>query len=136
MILTLKHHFDAAHRLEFHTGLCRNLHGHRWEVEVEIEGWLDRDELLVDFGDIKKIINRFDHSTILKKCSGNEELISVLKKENDEDKLCILDVSPTAENLAYLLRHAITKFLIGLNINFKYVKVTLWESPEASIEDK
>ena len=40
--LRVKDHFDAAHFLPWHEGKCKNLHGHRWEVEVIIQtGELD-----------------------------------------------------------------------------------------------
>ena len=79
MKLQLKHSFDAAHRLEFHQGKCFNLHGHRWEVLIEIESNIEND-MIFDFGDLKKVINEFDHSTILKACDENKELIDILVK--------------------------------------------------------
>ena len=33
--------FDASHRLLHYVGKCHNLHGHRWKVEVWIEGGPD-----------------------------------------------------------------------------------------------
>ena len=30
--------FDSAHFLASYEGKCRNLHGHRWTVEVEVGG--------------------------------------------------------------------------------------------------
>ena len=30
--------FDAAHFLKDYQGKCKNLHGHRWRVVVEIQG--------------------------------------------------------------------------------------------------
>ena len=30
--------FDSAHFLAGYEGKCRNLHGHRWTVEVEVGG--------------------------------------------------------------------------------------------------
>ena len=31
-------HLDTSHRLLHYKGKCANLHGHRWKVEVWIEG--------------------------------------------------------------------------------------------------
>ncbi len=33
--------FDASHRLLHYEGKCRNLHGHRWRVEVWLAGEID-----------------------------------------------------------------------------------------------
>lgn len=60
--LELEHHFDAAHYLPKHPGKCALLHGHRWEVKVIIQTTrLNSSGMVVDFGDIKDIINGFDH---------------------------------------------------------------------------
>ncbi|MBS1263194.1 MAG: hypothetical protein MAG715_00364 [Methanonatronarchaeales archaeon] len=37
----------AAHRLTQHPGACRNLHGHRWKLEVRITGRIDPDDGMV-----------------------------------------------------------------------------------------
>ena len=56
--------FDSAHFLAGYEGKCRNLHGHRWTVEVEVGGEkLMQDGqtrgMVVDFGDLKKDLNCF-----------------------------------------------------------------------------
>jgi len=55
--------FDSAHCLEGHPGKCANLHGHTWFGKVVCRGPANllKDGMLVDFGDIKKIINALDH---------------------------------------------------------------------------
>ncbi|MDD1673765.1 MAG: 6-carboxytetrahydropterin synthase, partial [Methanomicrobiales archaeon] len=58
--------FDASHRLLHYEGKCRNLHGHRWKVEVWIEGKIDEStQILMDYNRIKEIIEQFDHQVIL-----------------------------------------------------------------------
>ncbi|MDD1679445.1 MAG: 6-carboxytetrahydropterin synthase [Methanomicrobiales archaeon] len=58
--------FDASHRLLHYEGKCRNLHGHRWRVEVWIEGETDEvTRILMDYNLIKTVIERFDHQVIL-----------------------------------------------------------------------
>jgi 6-pyruvoyltetrahydropterin/6-carboxytetrahydropterin synthase len=47
--LQVKTHFDAAHRLVDYNGKCNRLHGHRWDVEVGVQGpTLDDRNMLVD----------------------------------------------------------------------------------------
>lgn len=35
--LKVEHSFDSAHFLYGYEGKCRNIHGHKWKVEVEIK---------------------------------------------------------------------------------------------------
>ena len=53
--------FDSAHFLKGYDGKCRNLHGHRWRVVVEIAADQLKDEgqtrgMLVDFSDLKNAL--------------------------------------------------------------------------------
>ena len=58
--------FDAAHVLTNHEGLCKNLHGHTYRVDVSVaqaEG--DASDMVIDFKDLKRIASeviceRFD----------------------------------------------------------------------------
>jgi 6-pyruvoyltetrahydropterin/6-carboxytetrahydropterin synthase len=62
--------FAAGHALRHYKGKCENVHGHNYRVKVTLEG--DRVDgltgLLVDFGDIKKILRKsiayLDHQFI------------------------------------------------------------------------
>lgn len=57
--------FSAAHRLSFHKGQCKNLHGHTWKVEVAV--WqAEYKDMVVDFGEIKSIIREeLDHKVLV-----------------------------------------------------------------------
>ncbi|HBP66196.1 MAG TPA: 6-pyruvoyl tetrahydropterin synthase, partial [Desulfosporosinus sp.] len=62
-------HFDAAHFIRNYDGNCANLHGHRWNVVVCIEGkQLDHLGMLLDFSDVKQTIREklklMDHSLL------------------------------------------------------------------------
>lgn len=106
-ILKLKHHFDAAHKLLDYDGACASLHGHRWEIEVEMKAFELKNDMVVDFKELKKAIDYFDHSYL-----------------NDKVKY-----NPTAENIAKDLWEK----LVGYTNYPKDLKVTVYESPEASI---
>lgn len=67
--LTIELEFCASHILEGHSGKCANLHGHNYRTEVCISGnKLNEMGLLVDFADIKKVVNKvidtLDHKHI------------------------------------------------------------------------
>ena len=110
--LKLKYHFDSAHYLELdYPSSCGNLHGHRWEVVVMIEAEeLDKNGMIVDFSEIKKVIKGLDHQLL-----------------ND-----ILGFNPTAENLARYLWEEINLLLTKKSLKGR-VWVAVYESPDASV---
>ena len=46
--------WHCSHRLTNHEGLCKNIHGHTYKLEVEIDGSLlsggSSDGMVIDFG--------------------------------------------------------------------------------------
>lgn len=110
-------HFDAAHFLPMHQGKCKNLHGHRWHVDVCISGKREEDGpqkgMIMDFGVLKEIVNpimdEFDHRLV-----------------ND-----VFPKDPTAENLACHFSELIEERL-PLGIYLQFVRV--WETEDAYAE--
>uniref|UniRef100_A0A6M3LK89 Putative 6-Pyruvoyl tetrahydrobiopterin synthase n=1 Tax=viral metagenome TaxID=1070528 RepID=A0A6M3LK89_9ZZZZ len=103
--------FSSAHHLKDTKSLvskkCLKNHGHEWHIKVEIITKELVDDMVVDFGRIKDIINLLDHKDL------NE----------------VLTFNPTAENIAGFL-HA----TIGTHIEVKHkLKVTVEESPGAKV---
>lgn len=112
--LSVTDHFDAAHYIKDYEGKCSREHGHRWTVEVALEGhYLDRCNMLIDFKYIKEklgfILDRLDHY----------QLNEVLGEPN-----------LTAEFLAEHIYSGI-KFELA---DFKLSHVTVWETPECGVE--
>ena len=65
--------FDAAHYLPFHKGLCKNLHGHGYRLEVEVTGEVKAAGgptagMIMDFGYLKEkvapILEKLDHHSL------------------------------------------------------------------------
>lgn len=56
MRLSRKFKFDAAHRLIDYPGICNRIHGHTYTLVVTVEGKPDDSGMLIDFFDIKKIV--------------------------------------------------------------------------------
>ena len=103
--LNFQYHFDSAHKLNNYNGKCANLHGHRWNVEVEIEKEYLSDDMVIDFTFLKGIIDELDHKCL-----------------ND-----IIEFNPTAENITRYLQERISLCSGGKVI------VKVFESPNASI---
>lgn len=107
--------FEAAHILKGYDGLCANIHGHSYRLEVSVfspalnpgDGFLHSDEsdpkngMLFDFSELKKLVNQaiiepFDHSLILNRNIGRE-----LSETLQKNSLRVVHVpyQPTSENL-------------------------------------
>ena len=61
--------FDSAHFLKDYHGKCENLHGHTYKMRVTVEGPVKKNGLVMDFCEIKRIVNKkvvdkFDHGNI------------------------------------------------------------------------
>ena len=102
--LKVKDKFQAAHFLEGYEGKCEKIHGHTFQVEVQILV-KNLDKTGIDFKIIKKALSELmpDHTLL------NE----------------VYDFNPSAENLS---QH----FLNELKKKFPVKSVTVWESEDAS----
>lgn len=103
--------FEAAHRLPWHPGACRHLHGHSYRLEVGLEGDPDARGILVDFQDLKRLvqplIDTWDHATLV--ASDDTALQDALDALGS--RYVVLPFDSTAENLCayvadYLIREA------------------------------
>ncbi len=129
-------HFDAAHRVLNHESKCKNLHGHRYVLEVFFTSTqLDDLGRVVDFSVIKDLLgnwidNNFDHNVILHE--QDKELGENIATITGQ-KIFYLPYNPTAENIArYLLDEICPKLFLGQNINFP--KIRLYETPNCFAE--
>ena len=94
--------FDSAHFLARYNGRCRNIHGHRWRVVIEIAGENLDDGMVVDFTDIKAALkaltDNLDHSLVMEKDTLKPQTYECLVDEGF--RIMIMDFRPTAENFA------------------------------------
>ena len=106
-ILKTEKNFDSAHFLSEYEGKCKNIHGHRWTVVIEVQSEELRTDsqlrgMCVDFStlkeDLEKETNFFDHALIAERGSLKENTIKALLEE--EFNLVEVDFRPTAENFA------------------------------------
>ena len=94
--------FDSAHFLARYNGKCRNIHGHRWRVVIEIAGENLDDGMVEDFTDIKAALkaltDNLDHSLVMEKDTLKSQTYECLVDEGF--RIMIMDFRPTAENFA------------------------------------
>ncbi len=105
--ITKEFGFEAAHKLDWHSGKCKNLHGHSYKIEITISGEINKNGVVMDFSDFKKIaqekaIEKLDHKYL-------NEIIS----------------NPTAENIAVWIWQQLKE---DLNLH----EVRVWETESNS----
>lgn len=108
--------WEAAHRLPWHEGVCKNLHGHSYRMFVELEGTADGRGMVMDFKQLKALlaplVEAWDHATLV--AASDAELREVLCGAGW--KHAVLPYDTTAENLStyvadYLCAHAAAELL-------------------------
>lgn len=105
--LTKEFRFEASHALWNYDGLCKNIHGHSYILNVTIKGEPIQDienpklGMVMDFGELKKIVKTeivdiLDHSVILNKKAPYQSFTNVKEMF---DRIHLLDYQPTCENM-------------------------------------
>jgi 6-pyruvoyltetrahydropterin/6-carboxytetrahydropterin synthase len=139
--------FAAAHFTTF-GGDCEPLHGHNYDVTVEIEGALTPDSWVIDFSDAKKIVRRvckeLDHRFLLQADSpeleasraGGELEVKWGDRRYVMPEVDVVDLpvdNTTAERLAEWLAGRILVELAELGaVNVTGVRVGVEEMPGQS----
>lgn len=125
--------FDAAHILTNHSGLCKNLHGHTYRVDVSVaQGEDEQGDMVIDFKDLKTIAtqticDRFDHAFIYNtESEGEREIAAVVEKHGM--RTVAIPFRSTAENLARLFYSELKERIPGLSA------VKVWETVDSCAE--
>jgi 6-pyruvoyltetrahydropterin/6-carboxytetrahydropterin synthase len=115
--VSVREHFDAAHYLRGYQGKCENVHGHRFEVVVNVRARETDDVgMAYDFTKLRQqlgeIVSRFDHTCL-----------------NDVPPFD--NINPSSENIA-------SAVCSELQVRLKEAKVSLysvqvWESPHSAV---
>jgi 6-pyruvoyltetrahydropterin/6-carboxytetrahydropterin synthase len=126
--ITKEFKFETAHALPGYDGLCKNIHGHSYELLVTVAGYPIEEKdhpkrgMVMDFGDLKKIVRKlivepFDHALVLRS-DVSESLVTELKKHYE--KLILLDYQPTSEMMLNDFAQRI-KTELPENVDLKYL---------------
>lgn len=115
--------FCYGHRLLDYQGKCQHLHGHNGKVCITIgTAGLDRQGMVMDLSEIKRVVSRWideqlDHRMLLRRDDPAVPLLEQLG-----EPVFLMDVNPTAENIAKLI------FDYAAAQGFPVVEVRLWET--------
>jgi 6-pyruvoyltetrahydropterin/6-carboxytetrahydropterin synthase len=120
---------DTSHRLLHYQGKCANLHGHRWKVEVWMEGEPDpATQILIDYSVIKQAIDKYDHQIIL---NQDDPMVSAIRAFNP---VITTPGDPTSELMAAIIRNDLLAICREHGIRATVTKIRVWESPTAFAE--
>jgi 6-pyruvoyltetrahydropterin/6-carboxytetrahydropterin synthase len=133
MTVTKTVRFDAAHVLTNHQGLCKNLHGHTYRVDVSVaQAPGDSGDMVIDFKDLKSIAtavvcDRFDHAFIYNTGSAGEcDIAAVVERHGM--RTVALPFRSTAENLARYFFDELKSRIVNLS------SVRVWETADSCAE--
>jgi len=138
MEITTRMEFDAGHRIPNHKSVCKNLHGHRYAIEVTIKGEIIEEIVDSDFGMVmdfkdaknlikKVIVDEWDHAFIA--FEKDLEVINFLNSLENH-KTVILKRVPTAENMAVTALELLSiAFKKEFGETIRPIKVRLYETP-------
>lgn len=143
LTITRKLEFDAGHRIPDHKSQCRNLHGHRYTLEITLAGGVIEQEgssdngMIMDFSDVKALarqhlVDVWDHAFLVyAKDAAVRDFLASLPGH----KTVVIDRIPTVENLARtafdILKAAyIDRYGTGLRLQ----KLVLHETPNCWAE--
>lgn len=115
--VSVREHFDAAHYLRGYKGKCENVHGHRFQVVVNVRaGETDDVGMAYDFTKLRQqlgeIVSRFDHTCL-----------------NDVPPFD--RINPSSENIASTVCSELQARLKETKVSLCSVQV--WESPHSAV---
>ncbi|MES2579215.1 MAG: 6-carboxytetrahydropterin synthase QueD [Pseudomonadota bacterium] len=140
MQITTRLEFDAGHRIPSHKSQCRNLHGHRYTLEITLSGDIISQDnvsesgMVMDFSDVKRIaresvVDVWDHAFLVFK--DDLEVLNFLNSLLNH-KTVVFSTVPTAENMAaeaFKILKNQYKDIYGNHL--KLERVRLYETPNS-----
>ncbi|MBX9675173.1 MAG: 6-carboxytetrahydropterin synthase QueD [Methylotenera sp.] len=140
MQITTRLEFDAGHRIPSHKSQCRNLHGHRYTLEITLSGEIitqnnvSETGMVMDFSDVKRIaretvVDLWDHAFLV---YFDDKVVLDFLNSLPNHKTVIFPTVPTAENMAAeafnILRE---QYKDTYGNHLKLERVRLYETPNS-----
>jgi 6-pyruvoyltetrahydropterin/6-carboxytetrahydropterin synthase len=132
--VTVRHTWEAGHRLPHIEGKCQSLHGHSWSVEAEVRSpnVAHGDNMVIEFATVKRVLrafidSRLDHGLML---GDSDDLTDLLEPHGKVFRFGYDTHSdglewPTVENVAAL----IARMLAFEMPDVRVVRVSVRETP-------
>lgn len=136
--ITRRLEFDSGHRIPDHASQCRHLHGHRYAIEVGIEGPVHAtpgsadNGMVIDFAEVKAllaeiVVEPWDHAFLVWR---EDRVVRELLAAIPGHKTVVLDLVPTVENLARIAFDRLRAALAArCGAEVVLARVRLYETP-------
>lgn len=130
--------WDMGHRVMNHKSKCKNLHGHRYKMEICLEGSLvdisgSSDEgMVIDFSDIKTIATKYVHDVLDHGFMvwEKDKLIVSFFRKNEDQKHIFVPFTPTAENIAkWAFEKLDEQYKDIYGTGLRLLEIRVWETP-------
>ena len=143
MEITTRLEFDAGHRIPSHKSQCRNLHGHRYAIEITLSGDIIKQEgisengMVMDFSDVKAIARRsvvdiWDHAFLVYRY---DKTVLDFLNSLPNHKTVVMDAVPTAENMAAeAFKILKAEYHDTYGNHLKLERVRLYETPNSWVD--
>lgn len=138
MRITRRLEFDAGHRIPHHDSQCRHLHGHRYAIEVTVNGDViitDSDPeqgMVADFAGVKLLVQEhivapWDHAFL---AYARDHAVIEFLNSLPGHRTVIFDAPPTAEHLASTaFRLLVAAFAAKYGKRLRIEQVRIYETP-------
>ena len=127
--------WEMGHRLPFHNGLCKNVHGHSYQMVIELEGNVNTKGMIIDFYDlgaiIDPIIEKYDHAFL---CWEKDKIVKDFLIKH-KMKRVFVNYHSTVENICEDFTNIISNKLKKLQFkNIETLTVKIFETPNSYAE--
>lgn len=132
--------FDSSHFLALpYESKCLRIHGHTYNVDVEIWGEVNENGMIFDFNHLSGLIKLLDHHILVSRewvVTETDKVVVIEKNgkrlELPKDEAVILDKrNVTAECIAEWFAERIAE---KAGDNVRKIKVKIWEDPRSYAE--
>jgi 6-pyruvoyltetrahydropterin/6-carboxytetrahydropterin synthase len=125
--------WEMAHRLPFHDGGCRNIHGHSYAMTVEIVGEPDAHGMVMDYFDLsaicEPIVKEIDHAFL---CDNSDTEVKTFLIQT-RYKAVFVDFPTTAENISAWFYERFANMLMPFK-NLRTLRIVVSETERTTAE--
>ncbi|MHA7110858.1 6-pyruvoyl trahydropterin synthase family protein [Sunxiuqinia elliptica] len=111
--------FEMSHALTNYDGLCSNIHGHSYKLQITLLGEPlesagdPKDGMVMDFSVLKKLVKKhivepFDHSLMINDIAAHEKLTELGELYRRQH---LVNFQPTTENMVIFIADKLKKLL-------------------------
>lgn len=127
--------WEMSHRLPFHKGQCKYVHGHSYKMLVELEGQANENGIVIDYYDINQVVapllDKIDHAFL---CDENDRQMIEFLNENNF-KIFLTPGFTTSENMTLFFMNLLLPEFAKFD-NLHSLMLRVYETEDAYAELK